>query len=119
MDHILGRLQDILKPFKSSENSQAVQFIVNDEDAIKILAAWPHLPLVIREPMVMGTIPQHRANIWKYAWRFRKIDYRTLEETTGIDKSVLQDKIQVLVAHQLIYPDGSLSRSAESLVSTR
>ena len=119
MDHVLGRLQDLLKQFKSSENTQSVHLLKGDDVAIKVLAAWPKLPLIIQEPMVIGTVPQHRANIWKYAWRFRKIDYRTLEDVTGVEKSVLKDKVALLVAHQLIYPDGSLSRAAEAFVTGR
>ncbi len=120
MDSLLNRLQEVLSTFKSSENSANDNFFQKDDVAKKVITAWLEIPLTIHEPFTFGSVPEHRQNQWKYAWTFRKIDYRDLEKTTGIaDRELLQQKVQALISHQMIYPDGSVSRGAQSLISSK
>jgi hypothetical protein len=118
MESVLGRLQEILAPFKTSEQPHGVSVFQDDEAAKRILAAWPELPLTLHEPLAFGTLPQHKANQWKFAWKFRKIDFHDLEKATGItDRNLLYAKVSLLIAHQMIYPDGSVSKVGQTLAS--
>ena len=119
MEYIIGRVQELLKSFKSSENSNSVKFIANDPDAILVLSVWPALPILLNDPLTFGGPPQHRQNLWKYIWRFRRIDYKEIEKRTGLsDRKKLQEIVSLLSAHQLIYPDGSISQPAQAFLSS-
>src|SRR5689334_17851503 len=113
MDYVVGRVQDLLRPFKESENPSNVKFIANDNEAILILSIWSDLPVLLKEPLVLGGPPLHKPNLWKYVWKYRRIDYREIEKKTGLsDRKVIHEKLNLLVNHQLIYPDGSISHPA-------
>ncbi len=119
MDSVISRVQELLKPFKSAENANSLKFVADDQSALAVLAAWLDLPVTLQEPLAFGTAPQHKPNLWKYIWKFRRIDFRELEKKTGIeDRRLLQEKIDLLSTHQLIYPDGSISQAAQSLISS-
>lgn len=120
MDSVISRVQELLKPFKSAENANSGKFVADDKMALAVLSAWQDLPVALQEPLSFGTAPEHKPNLWKYIWKFRRIDFRELEKRTGIeDRKLLQEKLDLLSMHQLIYPDGSISQSAKSLVSSR
>ncbi len=120
MDSVINRVENILKSFKSAENASGVKFVQGDDVAVKILSIWPELSVSMSEPLAFGGPPEHKANLWKYVWKFRRIEYHDIEKKTGIeDRKLIQEKLNLLVTHQLIYPDGSISQAAQSFLNSR
>jgi hypothetical protein len=119
MDHVIGRLQELLAPFKKAENANSIKFIKNDLESIQLMRVWQECPALIQEPLAFGGPPMHKPNLWKYVWKFRRIEYRELEKRTGFDRKKIQEKLNLLVTHQLIYPDGSISQHAHSLLQSK
>jgi hypothetical protein len=114
------RLQQLLEAFKAAEPTAGVDEALADEPTRRVLAAWRRVPAEISEPLVLGGVPMHRHNRWKYVWKFRRIRYDAVMAEAGMtDLAECRRILEGLMERQLIYPDGTLHRGVAGHLAAR
>jgi len=110
------RLATLLTEFREMEPEKAPDGL-DDPHTRVFLEAWKKLPADIGEPLFMGQPPLHSHNRWSYLWKYRRVDHDKLAAFSDLPADVCRDLFVKLVAARLIYPDGTLSRPAESILT--
>src|SRR5262245_39536865 len=114
-DRIRDRLNALLTEFRSEEPA-APEWLANPE-TLAVLRAWTRVPAEIGEPLFLCQPQLHRHNRWTYAWKYRRVDHARLAREAGVSENSCRDLFIRLVAARLIYPDGSLARSAGAVLA--
>lgn len=109
-------LNDLLRTIRALEDANDAIPVLNDDDAIKVMAAWKKTDQSWAKPrgkMPTVTSTNHAA-VWRWIVSGWKIDERSVSRACGLTERVVHEKLNMLIALRLIYPDGSTSKAAKT-----
>lgn len=84
-------------------------------DAKNVLAMWPQVRKEWKRPK--SKPPKDDADLWIWLWRGMRYDLTSLAESARMTEHDAAATMRYLVTARVVYPDGSISRAAEVLVS--
>lgn len=111
-------LHDLLRTFVAVESNEDAIPVLGDEDAMKVLAAWRKTDQQWRAPkskMPVVTASNHAA-VWRWIVSGWTIDEASVAKGAGLSPRIVHEKLDVLVASRLIYPDGQISQAAHTAI---
>jgi hypothetical protein len=96
--------------FKQNEKPDAVLIVANNLEFINLVIAWTHLE-VKRTENLSQPIGDSDFVIWKWLWENAVFSLSDLKTITGVpySESVLANKIKLLTANRILYPDGTIN----------
>jgi len=111
----------ILEDFKRLEEKNLEVFLLLNgkdfEDISKILISWRKIKIEYK-----GTgleIPEDLEGRWAWLWKNIKWDKRKLEKLTMLDSSRLSRIVEFLISNRIIFPDGTIHKSASLLLRAK
>lgn len=104
-------LQAHIRKFHGDSTDTAV-VVLGDDDAIRVLAAFRNVEHRWRAPRKL--LPEGASTVQTWNWLTERwdIDVDGLAVATGLSRSTIETKLDVLIANRLVYPDGSISKAA-------
>ena len=103
-----------LAPFREAEKRDQLAGVVDDREAIRVLAAWRLVRWTWHKPR--GKAPTEINELWYWLWAGGKFDLEALSAAAGHSRGVVERSLAVLVNARIVYPDGSISVEAARLV---
>lgn len=100
--------EEALAPFRAAENPVAV-LAMRSSALASVLLAWRYVRVEFRPPRRPSPVPPS----WDDIWRWCTWSRLELAAATGMDHEELERTIAIARAHRLIYPDGTISRTAQ------
>lgn len=111
-------LDEMITAFRAIEANEDIIPVAGDDVAMRVLAAWTKTENVWRMPKrarpTFGPSTHH--DCWRWITSGWMPDYEGLAEATGLDYSTASDKMRVLIANRLVYPDGTMSKPSTILM---
>lgn len=111
-------LQELLDPFRDQEPLSAV-LIMDDDEAKKIAAAWLRVPG--KWAPVDESPPQAMNELWPWIWKGLAPPppelAGILADFTALPQAEVSEKLAMLIANRLIFPDGTISAWAEKAIA--
>ena len=109
-------MRDELARFKTAEVPESAVMIADDQDAKKVVIAWQFCPIEItREPGDLGELSVNER--WDALWDCISFDRDAFAARAGVNRLVLNQKLEMVRSSRLIYPDGTVSRVARAIIS--
>jgi hypothetical protein len=112
-------LDELLAPYRAETNTRAAA-IAGDERAVRLLAAWSAFPVPTwsAPASLQPTEPRLR---WQWIWTGVRINAieAELAAAAGVPVEIVDFTMRTLIALRLVFPDGSISESAEALLMQR
>lgn len=108
------RAEDVLSMFRGMEQNEDAIPILDDDDAMKCLAAWAKTDQAWRRPKrdcPAMSVDNHAA-VWRWVLAGWTLDVEGVAKAAGISERTAQYKLDVLTCNRLIYPDGSMAKGA-------
>jgi hypothetical protein len=101
-------LAKLLEPF--DVDSHAIVVLIDDRDAAKVAAVWPHLPTTWKAPR--KAMPDDERQRWSWLWSGCSFSMQQLAEMAGMDAPITERKLRMLQGARLIRPDGTTAKIA-------
>ena len=111
-------LNEHLKEFRAVEKdfSHTAVLLVDNLDAQRIIATWTTIPVNWEEP---GSKPVWDSRlIWKCLWEGCEFDHVELQKLAVVTPQTFARLWEPIVSSRLVYPDGSMSSIAQSIIVT-
>lgn len=111
-------LAELLQIFQGTEEDGDAIPVLGDDDAMSVLAAWRRADQVWSQPNAKQ--PPYTAKTSEAVWRWIcagwSLDHvvEAIERGTGLSPFVVRNKLAMLIAARLIYPDGNMSKAAKT-----
>lgn len=110
---------ELLKTFKASATkspSHSVLLIADDEVALALLAAWPHVPVELKKGTKKVAVPEIVQWDWLWTqWAFSPERWMILAGVSSRPSTL--KVIERLKGAKLIFPDGTLAPHAENFLT--
>ncbi len=103
--------EDALLPFRAADDFQGSALLAQDQNLLRLAAAWPWVPRQLPEPPELGKEIDLEALWWE-----TKIDFQAWAALAQLLPLAVVRGFQVLKGLRVILPDGSLSHLADSLI---
>ena len=104
--------EDILQDFKASKDTTNIIPLLSEEDAQKLVVAWPKV--VITRIPVKGSPPESQNERWQWIWNHVKWSESDLRDISGLPEVKFKRVFNIVKGNRLIFPDGTVSSNAES-----
>ncbi len=112
MSKILTRL---LKPFRERESVEDLATIVDDPNAIRVIASWARIEKKWKKPR--SRKPRARLELWWYLWKGVTFDRAALASAAKVTEQAAHALLRTCANARVIYPDGTLSEHAKTLIA--
>ncbi len=108
------RLSELLTNFRARE--PIAEGWLSEPATRSVITAWKKIPVRLTIPLTIGGVPMHAHNRWRYVWKFRDLNAAAepLASAAGLSAPEAAALLDRLAAGRFIYPDGSVSKSAEA-----
>lgn len=108
-------MQEIIEQYKSQEQEHAYMAVVilDDDQAIRLLAAWSPdivVPNEDRDPVL---------DTWADLWDSIGIDYPAWSRRSGLGEKIIARKFEILKSAYLIYPDGAIAGHVKAILKAK
>lgn len=112
----MSELDDHLNPFRAVEKNyiSSAVFLVDDLEQCRLIAAWKLIPVHWENE---GPKPEGAQRIWEWLWEGCNYDADRLRDVAKVTKQTFERIWLSTVASRLIYPDGTISEVADSIVT--
>ncbi len=103
--------EDILESFKKSTDTTNIIPLLSEEDAQKLVVAWPKVVLTwIR---VKGPAPESQNERWQWLWNHVTWPEAELRDISGLPEIKFKRVFNIVKGNRLIFPDGTVSGFAD------
>lgn len=102
---------EALLPFRAQNNFEGAALLVQNNNLLRLAAAWPRVKRTLPEPPGLG----EEVDLDK-VWHYTKIDFPGWAEMTQLHLMVVLAGFKVLKGNQIIFPDGTWGHLAEALL---
>ncbi len=111
-----NELMDLLNVFRNLEEDNDSITVLGDDEAMRVLQAW-------RKTDQRWSRPRHKppavsagnhAAVWSWIRDGWTIDELAISRGAGLSVRVVHEKLEMLLAARLIYPDGQISKGART-----
>jgi len=100
--------EEKLKWFKENEKPEAVLFIGDDPEMIKVVVAWPNM-VVKRADDLTPPEGDSESEIWDWLWRNTTYSREELITKSSLSTYALDGKLAPLIGNRVLYPDGTVN----------
>lgn len=110
---------DLFAPYHAQDSTHAERAIplLDDPALCRVVVAWSMLPVEFRAPN--GKPPENERERWEWLWEGSVYDVPDLAAACGLASSHVLALMRRAVAGRLVYPDGTISATAEQLLRAR
>ena len=109
-------LGQLLEEFRAVEIEDDL-VVVDDPEAIRLLAAWRKSTPVWRKPL--ARMPQEPVALWAWLWDGVYYDREELAVVSKLNEQTASQLLRVCAHARLAYPDGTISKHAAKLIKTQ
>src|SRR6185312_9410225 len=105
-------IEDVLAPFRALEANEHAIPVLDDDNAMRVLAAWTQTENTW-EPPEGAKAPPARAGKMESLWRWVVSGWdvealvQKVSRAAGVPVDIAHRKLEMLIGNRLIYPDGS------------
>lgn len=110
-------LAELLVPFKAEDDPTRIVCLVDDLEAMRVVAVWPNVPMTWKK--AKGAQPEERNELWAWLWEGCDVYEPQVAEMAGVGERAVAAKITMLASARLIFPDGTVSNLARGLIQRR
>jgi len=103
--------EEALLPYRAADNFQGAALLAQDQNLLRLGAAWPLVPRRLPQPPAPGTEVNLEA-----LWQQTQIDFRAWADLAQLQPLAVMRGFKVLKGLRLILPDGSLNHLAGSFL---
>ena len=107
-----------LEWFKQNEKPEAVLFIGDDPDMIKVVVAWPNM-IVTRAEALTSLEGNSESEVWDWLWSNTVYSREELIAKSGLNPYALDGKLAPLIGNRVLYPDGTVNSFVERYLRER
>ena len=107
-------LAELLRAFRDVEAQDQLAAVVDDRDAIRVLAAWRSVRWEWDAPSKRS--PWDLGELWIWLWTGGRFDLEAIAAAVGSSLGIVEAALAVLVNARAVYPDGTISAHAQLLV---
>lgn len=107
------RLEGLLKPYRAEERKAHLATMIDDTDAIRVLAAWGSCRSDWKPE---GATPRDEGERWRWLWSCVWFDREELAARSKLSETQVERLLRVCVGARVAYPDGNISKYARILV---
>ncbi len=97
-----------LTSFKEKERPEAVLFVADDPQLIKIIVAWTNTRVKTVEEVYPLT-GESEGDIWDWLWDNTVFSKEELITKSAVLRSGFDWKMRPLIGNRILYPDGSVN----------
>jgi len=110
--------EEKLKWFKENEKPEAVLFVGDDPEMIKVVIAWPNMVVKRAEHM---TPPEgnSESKIWDWLWSNTVYSREELIAKSGLNPYAFDGKLAPLIGNRVLYQDGTVNSFVERYLRER
>ncbi len=107
-----------LQQLKQDESPEAVLFVADDSELMKIVVAWTTLDV---RPAQKLTDPPDEPDRKGWDWLWANADYSVedLAEKSGLTVALVERKLRPLIGNQVLYPDGTVNSFVQRYLRER
>jgi hypothetical protein len=99
--------ETVLDEFKANESPEAVLVVGDDPNLVKVVLAWPNVPVWHVEEA--PAFSENWSDIGRWNWLWRCVQYRKWDLENAVGSTHNLDKnVKMLIANRILYPDGSV-----------
>jgi hypothetical protein len=103
--------QKALLSYRALDNFQGAALLIQDQNLLRLAAAWPMVPRQFPETLEPGT----EVNL-EELWKATRIDFKAWASLAQLQPLAVMRGFKVLKGICIILPDGSLNHIADSLL---
>jgi hypothetical protein len=103
--------QKALLSYRALDNFQGAVLLIQDQNLLRLAAAWPMVPRQFPETLKQGT----EVNL-EELWKATRIDFKAWASLAQLQPLAVMRGFKVLKGNRIILPDGSLNHIADSLL---
>jgi hypothetical protein len=103
--------KEALLPHRAADDFQGSALLAQDQNLLRLAAAWPLVPRQLPEPPEPGMEVDLEA-----LWQKTQIDFRAWADLAQLQPLAVMRGFKVLKGLRTILPDGSLNHLADSLL---
>ncbi len=108
-------LEELLAPYRASENNEAAIVLLGDDDAMRVLIAFQNAEHTWRAPK--RKLPETMAGRWAWIVSGHYVDYDFIAVAARVGDETALSKVRMLFANRLVYPDGSITKAARTALN--
>ena len=107
-----------LQELKRNESPEAVLFVADDPELMKIVVAWTTLDV---RPAEKPTDPpdERDRKCWDWLWANVAYSVEDLAEKSGLAASRVERKLRPLIGNRVLYPDGTVNSFVQRYLRER
>ncbi len=107
-----------LQQLKRTESPEAVLFVADDPDLMKIVVAWIALDVWPAEKL---TDPPDEPDRKGWDWLWANVEYSVddLAERSGLTSALIERKLKPLIGNRVLYPDGTVNSFVQRYLRER
>jgi len=103
--------EEVLLPYRAADNFEGAALLAQDQNLLRLGAAWPLVPRHLPSPPASGTEVDLEA-----LWQQIRIDFQAWADLAQLPPLAVMRGFKVLKGLRIILPDGSLTHLAASLL---
>lgn len=104
--------------FKQDENPEAVLFVADDSELMKIVVAWTTLD--VRPSPKLTSLPDELGRKgWDWLWANADYSVADLAERSGLTVPLVERKLRPLIGNRVLYPDGTVNSFVQRYLRER
>lgn len=104
----------VLDEYQRTDYREGSVLVAGDDHAMRMIAAWS--PGIVRMGEPQGIVPTNPATRWEWLWSDSEIDILALAELSNVPAFIVEQRLQTLFASRLVFPDGTISEWAKTLL---
>ena len=113
----MKKLVEELEQFRKQDTLVSIACLIDDLEAMRVIAVWPFVPLKWQEPD--WKMPEEPNARWQWLCDGCHYDDQEFAEMAGMAVNLLDRKMAMLFAARLIFPDGTVREHAQAFVRNR
>ncbi len=107
-----------LRQLKQDESPEAVLFVADDSELMKIVVAWTTLD--VRPSWKLTSPPDELGRKgWDWLWSNSDYSVEDLAEKSGLTVPLVERKLRPLIGNRVLYPDGTVNSFVQRYLRER
>ncbi len=107
-----------LQQLKRNESPEAVLFLADDAELMKIVVAWTTLDVRPAEKLTDPPDEPDRKG-WDWLWANVEFSVDQLAEKSGLTARLVEQKLRPLICNGVLYPDGTVNSFVQRYLRER
>ena len=113
-DEQRAELDELLAPYRADASLERFVCLIDDLEAMRVAAVWPHLPKSWARPR--APMPEDENERWIWIWDGCVFDEWQLAEMVELPLRRLTAKVTLLASARILLPDGTVPSGARGIL---